>query len=294
MQKFENHILVPIDFSEQSLIALNQSFNIARFKNSIITLIHVIDSAFMDKFKSIFKDDSQDEKMIADAEKQLKELANKYSAETGLQFETIVEQGKIYDVIIEKAQSMNTAFIVMGTNGEVTLTKKIIGSNAVRVISNAPCPVITIKGKLHREGCKKIVMPIDITKESRDKVETGVEFAKYFNSEILILCLDDSNDEFIENKLKRQLGQVENYVTESGVQCSSHYMKVSDQSDTVLNFSKAANADLILIMAQQEGSMLEWFLSTEAQQIINESEIPVCSVKPFPRKDTTAFILEDI
>lgn len=294
MQKFENHILVPVDFSEQSLIALNQSFNIARFKNSIITLIHVIDSAFIDKFKSIFQDDSQNEKMMVDAEKQLKQLADKYAAETGLQFEIIVEQGKIYEVIVEKARSMNTSFIVMGTNGEVTLSKKIIGSNAVRVINDSPCPVITIKGKLHRSGCKKIVMPIDITKESRDKVETGVEFAQYFNSEILILCLDDANDEFIENKLKRQLSQVENYVLERGVQCSSHYMKIQDQSDTVLNFSKGADADLILIMSQQEGSVLEWFLSTEAQQIINESDIPVCSVRPFPRKDTTAFILDDL
>ena len=54
MQNYTNQILVPIDFSEQSLIALSQSYNIAKFHNCAITLLHVIDEDLMDKFKSLF------------------------------------------------------------------------------------------------------------------------------------------------------------------------------------------------------------------------------------------------
>ena len=34
-------ILVPIDFSEQSLVALSQTYNLARYSNSTITLLYV-------------------------------------------------------------------------------------------------------------------------------------------------------------------------------------------------------------------------------------------------------------
>ncbi len=47
-----NHILIPVDFSEQSLIAISQSYNIARLYNSEITLLHVIDEDFLVKLKS--------------------------------------------------------------------------------------------------------------------------------------------------------------------------------------------------------------------------------------------------
>ena len=41
MNNRTNNILVPIDFSEQSLIALDQSYNIAKISESEITLLNV-------------------------------------------------------------------------------------------------------------------------------------------------------------------------------------------------------------------------------------------------------------
>jgi nucleotide-binding universal stress UspA family protein len=43
MASQKNHILVPVDFSEQSHIALTQSYNLARLTKAEITLIYVID-----------------------------------------------------------------------------------------------------------------------------------------------------------------------------------------------------------------------------------------------------------
>ncbi|NMC99907.1 MAG: universal stress protein, partial [Bacteroidales bacterium] len=42
METRENKILVPVDFGEQSLIALDQSYNIARMVNAEIYILHVI------------------------------------------------------------------------------------------------------------------------------------------------------------------------------------------------------------------------------------------------------------
>ena len=63
--------------------------------------------------------------------------------------ECIVSSGKIYDKIVETAESVAANLIVMGTDGSPKdIRKKFIGSNANNVVRLSPCPVITIKANL--------------------------------------------------------------------------------------------------------------------------------------------------
>ena len=43
MSLLKNKILVPLDFSEQSLIALEQSYNLAKIANAEIVLLYVME-----------------------------------------------------------------------------------------------------------------------------------------------------------------------------------------------------------------------------------------------------------
>ena len=52
-------ILVPIGFSEQSMVALGQAFNLAKIKNSDIVLLSVIEDQSI--IQSLFLDDKSDE-----------------------------------------------------------------------------------------------------------------------------------------------------------------------------------------------------------------------------------------
>jgi nucleotide-binding universal stress UspA family protein len=51
------------------------------------------------------------------------------------------------------------------------------------------------------------------------------------------------------------------------------------------------NADLIIIMTQKELEWRQFIIGTESQQIINGTEIPVCSIRPIERKDTTEYVV---
>ena len=72
MRGLKNHILVPVDFSEQSIVALEQSYNLARLTMADITLINVIDESFQLPFFSK-KDDKSLEKKI---KKELERLSS--------------------------------------------------------------------------------------------------------------------------------------------------------------------------------------------------------------------------
>jgi nucleotide-binding universal stress UspA family protein len=275
----KNHILVPIDFSEQSLIALEQSYNLARLNLAEITLINVIEESFHLPFISK-PDTSELESHIA---KELDKLASETMQKMNVRITTIVRHGKVYEEIQKAAQDLNSTFIIMGTTGSIGI-KKFIGSNALRVIREAPCIVITIKGKKHRFGCKNIVLPLDLTKETREKVKKAIEIAKLFGSTIHLLSVQTTDDEFIVNKLHRQMHQVHEFIKEHDVNCTDKFVQSDDIASSVLKYSNEINADLIMIMTQEENWTDLMFIGSSAQEIINSSDIPVLSIRPKERK----------
>src|SRR5215510_7772712 len=170
MASQKNHILVPVDFSEQSLIALSQSYNLARLTKAEITLIYVIDDDENNPLFFFLKSKKQNKKALEkNIKEKLSEVASSTHLKSGVKTNTMVAYGKIYDEINAAAKKLKCSFVIMGTNGTPGF-KRFIGSNALRVIREAPCPVITIKGKKHRPGCKNILLPLDVSKETREKV----------------------------------------------------------------------------------------------------------------------------
>jgi nucleotide-binding universal stress UspA family protein len=157
------------------------------------------------------------------------------------------------------------------------------------VIKEAQCPVITIKGKQHNFGCKNIVLPLDLTKESREKVNKAVEIAKYFDSTIHVVSVVEDDDEFRVTKLRRQLAQVKSFIEEKEVKCTTRFIVGGDIAKVVNDFAKETGADLTMIMTQQERNWTDLFIGSQAQEVINNSEIPVLSIRPMVRKDTTVF-----
>lgn len=287
-----NHIIVPIDFSEQSKIALQQSYNLARLTGSAITLLHVIDEDMFSSMINLFSDkEKQIELLMTGVKVKMEEVAAEVKQKSGLEVEIRIERGKIYEQVVKVAEELNASFIIMGTNGPTTLRKKFIGSNAVRVINEAHCPVITIKGKEHRSGCDVIVLPLDLTKETKEKVGKCIEIARFFNSQVKVVSVIETEDEFLINKLTRQLEQVVDFMKTENINCTGELIHHKNISDTVIDYCKKVKADLLIIMTQQELEFNDFFIGTKSQYVINHSDIPVCSIRPIERKDMTEYVI---
>jgi nucleotide-binding universal stress UspA family protein len=286
-----NKILVPVDFSEQSLIALEQSYNLAREYHAEITLLHVIEEAGMlAKFFSSQQHDDLKKKV----QKELDDLAADVEKKAKIKVNTLIAKGAVYEKIAEVAELINTTMIVMGTNGDEGKKKRFIGSNALRVVREASAPVITIKGKHHRKGCKNIVLPLDLSKETREKVTKAIELSRLFKeATIRVVSVLFTTDEFVVNRLTRQLGQVKAFLEKEGVECTAEIIKgikgEETLADNILEYAQKVDGDLIMIMTQQEVDFTQYFIGSSAQEIINHSKIPVLSIRPLPKKDMTVF-----
>ena len=275
------HILVPIGFSDQSLIALEQAVQVAKVLKAKVTLISVIEES--NTFFGLMDDKEKVETMKKQVDIKLKELTDQYKG-SGLSFATAVRSGSVYHDVVDFAEKNDVNLIVMGTDGKPSsIAGRFIGSNAYRIVTSSPCPVITIKGKDHRKGLKKIILPLDLEKETKQKVAHGIQFAKLFGAEIHVISVVMSSDEFIQNTLKRNLKSVSSFIQGKGITCVSKLLKPKkgeSLSDAVRSYATEENADLIIIMTQQEGNITEFFLGSAAQSLIYPSNIPVKSIRP--------------
>ena len=177
-------ILVPIGFTNQSIVALKQAVTIARNTNSQLFLLSVVEMPTA--IQKIFSDYEEKQKLFKEKLREnLIELSNKYC--DGISnVEYFVKSGKIYEQITELADSVSANLIVMGTEGTPKeIKKKFIGSNANKVVRSATCPVITIKGKSISNNCNIIALPLDLNKETREKVTMLFNLQDYLALKLL-------------------------------------------------------------------------------------------------------------
>lgn len=276
-----NKILVPIDFSEQSYIALEQSFNLARLSGSQILLLHVLrdNKSFMDIFTKV--EQSEFKKQISD---RLISMADTASKKAGIPISGIVKEGKLLEKILETAKEYAVSYMIIGTHPSNNFKNKLIGHNAFRIVKEANCPVITIKGKHHRHGCSNIVLPIDLTKETREKVNRAIQFAKIFNSKVYCVSVISTNNKDLIRKLNVQMQQVVNHIKDKNIECFWNVLKVKNSSEEItrklIDYSNSVEGDLIIIMTQQENFITDYIIGSTAAEIIEKSEIPVMSINP--------------
>ena len=285
-------ILVPIDFYEQSMVALGQAVNLAKIKKSVIVLLSVIKEQSI--MQTLFTDDTSEELKVKVKEK-LDSIALEYSKKHGINVDAMVSKGKIYEQINEVAEMISADLIVMGTNGSQGRSSKIIGSNAERVVRLSKCPVITIKGKDHRNGCENIILPIDLEKETKQKVTYALEYARYWNATIRVVSVVLRDNQAVRTKLTKNINQVKNFIIKAGVKCTTELIegeKKQTLGDFVFEYGKRFDADLIMIMTKNEDSFSNT-ISDTARYIINNSEVPIMSIRPkesrFITGPTTAF-----
>tara|TARA_X000000368_G_scaffold391039_1_gene354732 strand:+ start:3163 stop:4038 length:876 start_codon:yes stop_codon:yes gene_type:complete len=280
-------ILVPIGFSEQSMVALGQAFNIAKIKKSGIVLLSVIKEQSV--MQTLFADDNSDE-LKAKVKEKLDAIALEYSKRYGINVDTMVSKGKIYQQINGVSEMISADLIIMGTNGSQGRSSKVIGSNAEKVVRLSKCPVITIKGKCHMQGCENIILPIDIEKETKQKVTYALEYARYWDATIRVVSVVLRDNQEIRERLTKNINQVKEFIVKAGVKCTAELIegeKKQTLGDFVFEYEKQFESDLIMIMTKKEELSLSNNISDTARYIINNSEIPVMSIRPKESKYIT-------
>ncbi len=274
-------ILIPYDFSETAEIAVEHAVFMAKLHKADIVLVHVIESfSFTSAISSAFgKSQSEFENKLEFSTKdKLEKLTQKLHHDSGMKVVFRIEKGKIYKKIVQVAEEIEIDIIVMGTHGISGFQDFLVGSNTYRVVMSAPCPVISVQTHSKKIGFKDIVLPIDNSNSSRQKVKHCVEIAKHYNSIVHVAGMMTMSDVDVQRRFEIKIHQVQTFLDEHEIAHTVKIFKTENSPTTTLNYSNQMNADLLIIMTDQEGSGI--FMGNFAQQLINQSKIPVMSIRP--------------
>jgi nucleotide-binding universal stress UspA family protein len=282
--------LVPVAFSPQTEVIVEQACKLSSRYNAELTMLYVFDSS---RTKGFFSKPEDEVEIKENAEKQFDEFVVAQRGKYSVEIKGIFIEGRVYETIVDIAKSINSSLIIMGTNGATGFKSQFVGSNTIRVVKRSPCAVLTIRGEKHREGCEHIVLPLDLTKETTQKIEQTVDFAKMFNSTVCAVSILNTTDQEVVIKLTRQMEMVVEEIKKSGVLCTAEIVKTVKGEDSlptaIIGYAEKIKADVIMIMTQQESNPTEFFIGSRAQMIINSSKIPVLSL--LPRKSNPLNIL---
>ena len=275
-------IIVAIDFSKGSLYALELAIDIANKTNANIMMVWVDSETDIDSeafSSSEIRNDAKMhiEKIQADYQSKLVKGTLSYK----------LRRGRVYSEIANQAKYNDADLIIAGTHGASGFEKMWMGSNAFRIVTYAPCPVITIRyGFNFNKKLERIILPIDSSMDTRQKVPFTCKIAKYFDAEIHVLGLYTTSLKAIQRKVDTYVDQVEKYLKDNNVKFVINFVTADNTTNSTIEYSQKVNADLIAIMTEQEKTAANFWLGPYAQQMVNNSPIPVLSIQPIEINDS--------
>jgi nucleotide-binding universal stress UspA family protein len=268
------NFIVPVDFSVDSLKGLDWALLFSQRKSVNIQMVYVLSNST--NFQS--KVTEEEHKY---AENQFNKLIRDYKPKLGnnssLRF--IVKKGKVYREIVNQVNSYKEAVVSASTHGASGFEELFIGSNALKIIAATDQPVFTLRHSPVPTQIKKIVMPIKLHVDTRQKAPYVAEVADLFKAEVHVIPVSTRKNERDLGRVESYAKQVVNYLHARNIKTVSKTLVGEFLPAVVSNYCDAVDGDMISIMST---ALNKWsvFLGSFSQQMINRANVPLLSITP--------------
>ncbi len=260
--------IVPHDFTAVATIALEHAIATAKPLGAEIYLLHVVGK----------------KKDINDAEKKLAVLITEFG--TGVKLIPSVRVGNIIEDIGDFAAEHHAELVFMGTHGAQGW-QHLTGMNALKVINHSSVPFVIVQAKTAKEtGYDDIVVPLDLNKETKQKLAIVANIATYFKSRVHVITPEEKDD-FLRHKVKANIQFAKKYFSEREIEVTATIVPSIGFDKEVVKHAVNIDADLIAIMNLNKNNILGVLTANHEEYIItNDAQIPVLIVNPIEGLNT--------
>lgn len=269
------NLLVAIDFSKNAIHALEYAMVYAdRFEADIhmIWVDNSVSAEMIGKTGGVVRHESR---------QMFKEIMEQYAPRISKgKLEYKLVKGKVFEEITKYARKIEASLIFSGTHGVTGFEEYWIGSNAYRIVTHAPCPVITLRQNFDfGDGVSKILMPIDSSVQSSNKIYTTASVASAFDAEVHILALHTTNLASLRRQVDKHLKTAKDHLDKNKVNFIVKDVNTNNITQETIDYALDQKMDLVAIMTEQETTQANVFLGTYARQLVNNCPVPVLSVR---------------
>ncbi|MEI6061677.1 MAG: universal stress protein [Bacteroidota bacterium] len=268
-------IVVAIDFSKGSVHALEYAIELANLTGANVCMVWVDnvsgnEIAFASESKELRNEAKGNFSELLSAYKD-KLVRGKLTAK--------VRKGRVYQELATYVKQNECCLLVVGAHGSSGFEEFWIGTNAFRIASSSPSPVITVKYNYEiQRGYRKILMPVYHTSQTLGKLAFTADLAKATGADINVLAMNSSGLKSMQKIVDSNVSKVEKHLEEKGVNYVTDYCASENIAADIIQHARFVDADLISIMTDVQDQANSILLGPFAQQLVNYSPVPVLSV----------------
>ena len=304
------NILVPIDFSEPSLQALDLALPLLKQFGANLHLVHVFPPdnplASMAAMPLVVPEST----VARRVRRHLKDVAKKYSIAVG-RGNTHALQGRPFEEICRLARERNIDLIVTSSRGLTGFKHLVLGSTAERIIRYSPCPVLVVRSTAHQKTSRngnrtasklsfgKIMVPIDFSECSLRGLDYAKALARQFGSKLVLLHSVApqyyvSNDEYArfdfsmlmqqcEKAARAQLKELLEKTDWGGVAEVEASLLAGHPGDQICSRAADRRVDLIVTSTHGRTGLKHIFIGSTAEYVVRHSRCPVLVIPGYVR-----------
>jgi nucleotide-binding universal stress UspA family protein len=270
-------IVVAIDFSKGSIHALEYAIELANLTHSNVNLVWV-DNVSSNEIA--FANESKE--LRNEAKGNFDEILARYKDKLiHGKLTAKVRKGRVYQELATYVKQTDCCLMIVGTHGSSGFEEFLVGTNAFRIVSSIPSPVITVKYSYDiKRGCRKILLPVIHTAQTMQKIVFTANLARTTGADINILALNSSGLKSVQRSVDSNVAKVEKYLNEQGVNYVVDSMNTKNLASDIIEHARFVDADLIAIMTDVQDQANSILLGPFAQQLVSYSPVPVLSMHP--------------
>jgi len=276
-------ILCPIDFSDNSIAALDQAARLARKSDALLYLMYVefIPMSSPAELANYVTVSTEPGKL------RLEQIARKHLAR--VRHELVVQVGWPAELIERAAQDLDVDLVVMATSGRSGVARFFLGSIAEHVVRTSKRPVLSFGPGAALGALKRILCPVDFDPQSIAALNFGWRLAQEYRAALSLLHVvrapfepsevpvEPITPEW-EQDARAQLAKV----AADNLGAKAKYkllVRRGNPAGAILEVERELRPDMIVMATHGRGGLSHLVLGSVADRIVRESSVPVLTVR---------------
>jgi nucleotide-binding universal stress UspA family protein len=298
-----NKVLVPVDFSPPSILAVNYGVAFARALNAKLSLLHVVTPLPRELYTRAEADKIETQRREW-ADNTLPTLVAPEDQDD-LDARFLVRTGEIKDIVESFVHDGEADVVIMGTHGRGLFARFFLGSVTQALLRRLGVPVLTVCHASRPLEFKRILFATDFGFDSFKGFRFALDLAAATHSSLILAHVIDAKPivsyeapdlgETIEEAGK----QAAKYAQEkfADYKAQGHALNVDVEcifaegkaSESLARIAADNEVDLVVLGLRKKGPVERALLGSTAEPLIRAAHVPVLSV-PI---DTAVTVVEE-
>ena len=272
------NVLIPTDFSKNSLNAVEYALNFFENLTCNFYFLHVVRREDLDGGEALVlsSTDVVEKVYLNPSIKKLKNIVQKLRITNNNKKHrlfTLIDCDYFVDSVRKHINEKQIDFIVMGTRGASGIKKMLVGSNTADVITKVKCTTLVIPENAKFKIPKEIVFPSDFSSSyAVESLDPLLEILKRFNSKIGILYVKNKKNEQLTYQQITNREFLIDYFSET--ELSFHYSTNKYLGDGIECFTNSREIQIITMVAKNLNYFHQILFRPTVEEVTYQTELP--------------------